>query len=70
MEISGEGLSLYLYGWGTRCSKPLLGRSRGELGCCTVGAFFDNEIDRILGIEGREAISVYWGAIGRIGQDL
>lgn len=41
-----------------------------NLGCCTVGAFFDDEVDRILGIDGREEISVYLGAIGRIGQDL
>lgn len=41
-----------------------------NLGCCTVGAFFDEEIDRILGIDGREEISVYLGAIGRGRRDL
>ncbi|OGP72356.1 MAG: nitroreductase [Deltaproteobacteria bacterium RBG_16_50_11] len=37
-----------------------------DLGCCTVGAFFDEEIDRIIGIDGKEEISVYLGAVGRI----
>jgi SagB-type dehydrogenase family enzyme len=38
-----------------------------DLGCCTVGAFFDNEVDRLIGIDGREEISVYLGAVGHIG---
>ena len=37
-----------------------------NLGCCTVGAFFDEEVDRIIGVDGTEEISVYMGAIGRI----
>ena len=37
-----------------------------NLGCCTVGAFFDEEVDRIIGVDGKEEISVYLGAIGRI----
>ncbi len=36
------------------------------LGCCTVGAFFDEEVDRLIGVNGREEISVYLGAVGRI----
>jgi SagB-type dehydrogenase family enzyme len=36
------------------------------LGCCTVGAFFDEEVDRLIGVDGREEISVYLGAVGRI----
>ena len=36
------------------------------LGCCTVGAFFDDEIDRLIGIDGEREISVYLGAVGRI----
>ena len=35
-----------------------------DLGCCTVGAFFDEEVDRIVGVDGKEEISVYLGAIG------
>jgi SagB-type dehydrogenase family enzyme len=37
-----------------------------DLGCCTVGAFFDDEIDRLIGIDGEEEISVYLGAVGHI----
>jgi len=35
------------------------------LGCCTVGAFFDEEVDRLIGVDGNEEISVYLGAVGR-----
>jgi len=38
-----------------------------NLGCCTVGAFFDDEIDRLIGIDGKKEISIYLGAVGRIG---
>ena len=37
-----------------------------NLGCCTVGAFYDEEVDRIIGVDGTEEVSVYLGAIGRI----
>lgn len=36
------------------------------LGCCTVGAFFDEEVDHLIGVDGREEISIYLGAVGRI----
>jgi SagB-type dehydrogenase family enzyme len=36
------------------------------LGCCTVGAFFDDEIDRLIGIDGEKEISVYLGAVGHV----
>ena len=37
-----------------------------DLGCCTVGAFYDEEVDRIIGVDGKEEVSVYLGAIGHI----
>ncbi len=37
-----------------------------NLGCCTVGAFFDEEVDRLIGVDGKEEISVYLGAVGKI----
>jgi len=37
-----------------------------NLGCCTVGAFYDEEIDHFIGIDGEKEISVYLGAVGRI----
>jgi SagB-type dehydrogenase family enzyme len=36
-----------------------------NLECCTVGAFFDEEIDRLIGVDGKREISVYLGAVGR-----
>ncbi len=35
-----------------------------DLGCCTVGAFFDDEVDHLVGVDGKEEISVYLGAVG------
>jgi len=37
-----------------------------DLGCCGVGAFFDDEVDHLVGIDGSEEISLYLGAVGRI----
>ena len=34
------------------------------LGCCTVGAFFDGEVDSLVGIDGEDEISVYLCAVG------
>jgi SagB-type dehydrogenase family enzyme len=36
-----------------------------NLGCCTVGAFYDEEVDRLIGVDGKEEISIYMGAVGR-----
>lgn len=35
------------------------------LGCCTVGAFFDDEVGSIIGIDGEDEIAVYLCAIGK-----
>jgi len=37
-----------------------------NLGCCTVGAFFDEEVDRVINVDGKKEISVYLGAVGRV----
>jgi SagB-type dehydrogenase family enzyme len=36
-----------------------------DIGCCAVGAFFDEEVDRVIGVDGKNEISVYLGAVGR-----
>jgi SagB-type dehydrogenase family enzyme len=54
MDAGHIGQALYL-------SATALG-----LGCCTVGAFFDEEVDHIIGVDGKKEISVYLGAIGRV----
>ena len=35
-----------------------------ELGCCTIGAFFDEEVDGLLGVDGLQETTVYLGAVG------
>jgi SagB-type dehydrogenase family enzyme len=35
-----------------------------DLGCCTVGAFYDEEVDRVIGADGKNEFSVYLGAVG------
>jgi len=37
-----------------------------DLGCCTVGAFFDEEVDRVIGVDGKNEISLYLGAVGYV----
>ena len=37
-----------------------------DLGCCTVGAFFDEEVDHVIGVDGKNEISVYLGAVGHV----
>lgn len=34
------------------------------LGCCAIGAFFDDEVNTILGLDGQEATAVYLSAVG------
>jgi SagB-type dehydrogenase family enzyme len=53
MDVGHIGQNLYL-------AATALG-----LGCCTVGAFYDEEVDSLIGIDGRKEISVYLGAVGR-----
>ena len=36
-----------------------------NLGCCTIGAFFDDEANKILGIDGFNETAVYMGVVGR-----
>ena len=54
MDVGHIGENLYLAATGL------------SLGCCTVGAFFDDEIDRLIGIDGEKEISVYLGAVGHL----
>lgn len=38
-----------------------------DLACCVIGAFFDDEVDAVLELDGPEEISVYMAALGRKG---
>ncbi|MDH4101100.1 MAG: SagB/ThcOx family dehydrogenase [Nitrospirota bacterium] len=37
-----------------------------DLGSCTIGAFFDDEVNRILGIDGVEETVVYMATVGKL----
>jgi SagB-type dehydrogenase family enzyme len=54
MDVGHIGQNLYL-------AATALG-----LGCCTIGAFYDEEVDRLMGVDGKKEISVYMGAVGRM----
>lgn len=54
MDVGHIGQNLYL-------AATSLG-----LGCCTIGAFYDEEVDRLIGADGKKEISVYLGAVGKI----
>ena len=37
-----------------------------ELGCCAIGAFYDDEVNNLLGVDGEEETIVYMAAVGRV----
>ena len=37
-----------------------------NLGCCTIGAFFDDEVNALLEIDGQEETTIYLATIGKI----
>ena len=47
------------------CQNAYLAAEAMGLGCCSVGAFFDSEVEPIIGIDGEEEIAVYLCAIGK-----
>jgi len=36
------------------------------LGCCTIGAFFDDEVNEILGVDGIQETAIYMGVVGAV----
>jgi SagB-type dehydrogenase family enzyme len=43
-----------------------LGATALDLGCCTIGALFDEEVNRLLGVDGKEETVVYMAAVGKV----
>ena len=43
-----------------------LGAAATGLGCCPIGAFYDDEINQILGIDGEEETAIYLAAVGNL----
>jgi SagB-type dehydrogenase family enzyme len=36
------------------------------LGCCTIGAFYDDEVNQLIGVDGKKETAVYLGAVGHV----
>ncbi|NIO03495.1 MAG: SagB/ThcOx family dehydrogenase [Proteobacteria bacterium] len=43
-----------------------LAASALELGCCTIGALFDEEVNGLIGVDGEEETVVYMAAVGKV----
>lgn len=37
-----------------------------DLGCCTIGALYDDDVNRLVGVDGKEETVVYMGAVGKV----
>jgi SagB-type dehydrogenase family enzyme len=47
------------------CANLYLAATSLDLGCCAIGACYDDEVDELLGIDGEEEITVYLAAVGK-----
>lgn len=57
----------YIYLDGGHIGQNLyLGATALELGCCTIGALFDEAVNQLIGVDGTEETVVYMGAVGRV----
>ncbi len=46
------------------CQNLMLAATALGLGCCPVGAFFDDEVERLVSVDGREEVALYLAAVG------
>lgn len=37
-----------------------------KLGCCTIGAFYDDKVNQIIGVDGKEETAIYLATIGKL----
>jgi SagB-type dehydrogenase family enzyme len=51
---------------GHACQNLYLACEALGLGCCAVAAFDDDQVDRILGVDGREEFTIYLATVGRV----
>lgn len=47
------------------CQNAYLASEALGLGCCAIGAFFDDEVNSVIGIDGKAEISIYLCTIGK-----
>jgi len=46
------------------CQNLMLAATALNLGCCPVGAFFDEEVENLVGIDGVEEVALYLASVG------
>jgi SagB-type dehydrogenase family enzyme len=48
------------------CQNLMLAATALGLGCCPVGAFFDEEVEQLTQVDGREEVALYLAAVGAV----
>jgi|UniRef100_A0A7C5ALE5 SagB-type dehydrogenase family enzyme len=48
------------------CQNLMLAATALNLGCCPVGAFFDEEVEALVGADGQEEVALYLAAVGAL----
>jgi SagB-type dehydrogenase family enzyme len=46
------------------CQNLMLAATALDLGCCPVGAFFDDEVESLVGVDGIEEVALYLASVG------
>jgi SagB-type dehydrogenase family enzyme len=46
------------------CQNLMLAATALDLGCCPVGAFFDEEVEGLVGVDGLEEVALYLASVG------
>ena len=65
LEISSAMLSVYLFRCRSYCRQSyILCAVDLNLGSCQIGAFYDDELNQILGLDGGEETIIYMSVIG------
>ena len=48
------------------CQNLYLAATAMGLGCCAIGAFFDDEVNQILGLDGMTESAIYIATVGKL----
>lgn len=64
-KYGGRGMRYILMDVGHICQNLLLGAEALGLGACPVAAFFDDELNALLGLDGEEESVVYLAGVGK-----
>ncbi len=63
-KYGSRGVRYIFMDVGHICQNVLLAATALGLGACPIGAFLDDEIDELLGLDGREETTVYLASVG------